>query len=103
MIETTLLVVAGRTLTVPRILKRVLQIAGAIALTSATQLVVIAGNGFLIGRQTSLQAGVAAWLAFVRRPDILATMTLTAAVTVMFLSWQRKQERRAAGPGRPST
>jgi hypothetical protein len=100
MVETTLLVVAGRALTVPRLLKRILQVAMAIALTFALLLVVIAGNGFLVGRQTSLQAGVGAWLAFIRRPDILATMTLTAAVTVSFLSWQRKQERRATGPGK---
>lgn len=100
MVETTLLVVAGRALTVPRLVKRILQVAIAVVLTSALLLMVIAGNGFLVGRQTSLQAGVSAWLAFIRRPDILASMTLTAAVTVLFLSWQRKQERRAMGPGK---
>jgi branched-subunit amino acid transport protein len=99
MVETTLLVVAGKSLTVPRLLKRILQIASAVVLTAAVFLVVIVGNGFLVGRQTSLQAGVNAWLAFVKRPDILATMILTAAVTVMFVYWQRKQERRG-GSGR---
>ena len=100
MVETTLLVVAGKSLTVPRLLKRILQIASAVVLTAAVFLVVIVGNGFLVGRQTSVQAGVNAWLAFVKRPDILATMILTAAVTVMFVYWQRKQERRGGGSSR---
>ena len=100
MVETTLLVVAGKSLTVPRLLKRILQIASAVVLTAAVFLVVIVGNGFLGVRQTSLQAGVNAWLAFVKRPDILATMILTAVVTVMFVYWQRKQERRGGGSGR---
>jgi len=97
MVETTLLVVAGKSLTVPRLLKRILQIASAVVLTAAVFLAVIVGNGFLVGRQTSLQAGVNAWLAFVKRPDILATMILTAVVTVMFVYWQRKQERKGGG------
>ena len=100
MVETTLLVVAGKSLTVPRLLKRILQIASAVGLTAAVFLVVIVGNGFLVGRQTSLQAGVNTWLAFVKRPDILATMILTAVVTVMFVYWQRKQERRGGGSSR---
>ena len=54
MVETTLLVVSGRKLTVPRILKRSLQIAIAVALTAAVFLVVIVGNGLLVGRQVSL-------------------------------------------------
>jgi membrane protease YdiL (CAAX protease family) len=97
MVETTLLVVSGKKLTVPRILKRALQIAIAVALTSAVFLVVIVGNGVLVGRQTTLQAGLNVWLAFIKRPDILATMILTAVVTVLFVYWQRNQERRAGG------
>jgi hypothetical protein len=100
MVETTLLVVAGKALNVPRPLKRVLEIASAVALTAATSLIVIVGNGLLLARQPSLNAAVATWLAFVRRPDILATMTLTAAVSVFLLQWHRKQERRVGGSGR---
>ena len=94
MVETTLLVVSGKKLTVPRLLKRSLQIAIAVALTSAVFLVVIVGNGLLVGRQTSLQAGLNVWLAFIKRPDILATMILTALVTVVFVYWQRGHERK---------
>ena len=97
MVETTLLVVSGKRLTVPRILKRTLQVALAVAFTAAVFLVVIVGNALIVGRQQSLQVGVNAWLAFIKRPDILATMVLTAFVTVMFVYWQRNQERKAGG------
>src|ERR1051326_3916528 len=100
MVETTLLVVSGKKLTVPRILKRSLQVAIAVALTAAVFLVVIVGDGGLVGRQTSLQAGINVWLAFIKRPDILATMILTAFVTVLFVYWQRNQERKAGGASR---
>jgi nicotinamide riboside transporter PnuC len=42
------------------------------------------------------------WLTFIRRPDILTTMVLTAFVTVLFVYWQRNQERRAGAPSRPT-
>jgi hypothetical protein len=100
MLETTLLVVSGKKLTVPRFLKRILQITIAVALTAAVFLLVIVGNGLLVGRQASLQAGINIWLAFIKRPDILSTMFLTAFVTVLFVYWQRNQERRAGGVGR---
>jgi ABC-type sulfate transport system permease subunit len=100
MVETTVLVVSGKRLTVPRILKRSLQIAMGVAITAAIFLVVIVGNGLIVGRQTSLQAGINLWLAFIKRPDILATMILTAFVTVIFVYWQRNQERKAGGSGR---
>ena len=100
MLETTLLVVSGKKLTVPRLLKRILQVAIAVALTAAVFLVVIVGNGLLVGRQASLQAGINLWLAFIKRPDILATMVLTAFVTVLFVYWQRNQERRAGSADR---
>jgi hypothetical protein len=95
MVETTILVVAGKGLTVPRFLKRLLQITVAVGLTAAVFLVVIVGNGLLVGRQTTLQAGINLWLTFIKRPDILATMVLTALVTVAFVYWQRNQERKA--------
>jgi hypothetical protein len=63
--------------------------------------VVIAGNGYLQGR-TTFQAGFNAWLAFIQRTDILTTMVLTAAVTVLLVYWHRDQERKPGGSGRPS-
>ena len=100
MVETTVLVVSGKRMTVPRILKRSLQVAAAVALTASVFLVVIVGNGLIVGRQGSLQTGLNVWLAFIKRPDILATMILTALVSVLLVYWQRNQERKAGGSGR---
>ncbi len=101
MSETTQLVMAGRKMSVPRLLKRLVQVALAVALTASLFFLVIAGNGFLTGR-TTFQAGYQAWLAFVRRPDILTTMVLTAVVTVLLVYWQRDRERKTGGSSRPS-
>lgn len=101
MADTTILAVAGKRVPVPRLFKRLLQVAIAVALTAGVFFVVIVGNGFLVGRVTSLQVGVSTWLAFIRRPDILTTMVLTAFVTVLFVYWQRNQEGRVGGSSRP--
>jgi hypothetical protein len=95
MVERTVLALpAGKKATVPRPFKRLVQIALAVALTSAVFLVMIVGNGVLVGRAASWQAGYNAWLAFMKRPDILATMTVTAVVTVLVVYWMRDRERR---------
>jgi hypothetical protein len=65
MVETTVLVVPGKKISVPRFLKRILQIAIGVALTSAVFLVMIVGNGMVVGRNASLQSGMNAWLAFI--------------------------------------
>jgi hypothetical protein len=103
MADTTQLVMAGKKMSMPRLFKRLLQVALAVALTAAILFVMIAGSRFLIGPgpQGTLQAGYAAWLAFVRRPDILTTMVLTAFVSVLLVYWQREKERKMGG-GRPS-
>jgi hypothetical protein len=103
MVETTMLVVGGKRMSVPRLIKRTLQVAIAVALTASVFFVMIAGNGFLMGRGASFQAGIAAWLAFIKRPEILSTMVLTALVTVVFVYWQRNQERRTGGSSRSLT
>ena len=94
MVEKTILVVSGKKMSVPRLFKRVLQIAMTVALTATVFLVVIVGNGLLVGRGATLQGGINTWLAFIKRPDILATMVLTAIVAVLFVYWQRNQERK---------
>jgi hypothetical protein len=101
--ETTMLVVGARKLSVPRLFKRLLQVAIAVALTAGVFFVVIVGSGYLIGRGTSFKAGIEAWVAFIKRPDTITTMVLTAVVTVLFVYWQRNQERRVGGAGRSPT
>ena len=92
--ETTILAVAGKKLKVPRVLKRALQVAVSVGLTLVVVFVIQVGDGLLAGRATSLQGAITTWLNFVRRPDTLAIMTLTALVTVLFVYWQRDQERK---------
>lgn len=93
MSEKTILVVPGsKKLTVPRILKRTLQIAAAVALSAGVALAILIGNGLLVPRGHLLQ-GWDVWVTFINRTDILATMVLTALVTVWFVYWQRDQER----------
>ena len=92
MSEKTILVVPGKKLSVPRVLKRGLQIASAVALTAGVALAILVGNGLLVPRGRLLQ-GWDVWVAFINRTDILATMVLTALVTVWFVYWQRDHER----------
>jgi branched-subunit amino acid transport protein len=92
MSEKTILVVPGKKLTVPRVLKRGLQIAAAVALSAGVALAILIGNGLLVPRGGLLQ-GWDVWVTFINRTDILATMVLTALVTVLFVYWQRDQER----------
>jgi hypothetical protein len=97
MTDRTILVAAGKKAMVPRLLKRALQIATTVALTASVLLVVIIGNGFLVGKAPSFKSGWNLWLSFIQRPDIISTRILTAAVAVAFLYWQRNQERKAGG------
>jgi hypothetical protein len=103
MMETTGLVVVGRRFSVPRIFKRLLQIVVALCLSGAVLFVIMVGNGMLAGRQPSLQMGINLWLAFIKRPEIQLTAIITAVVTVMFVYWQRNQERKITGSGRALT
>jgi hypothetical protein len=93
MADKTILIVPGKKLSVPRVFKRVLQIAVGVALTCAVVLAILVGNALLVPRGKTLQ-GWDLWLVFINRTDILATMVLTALVTVSFVYWQRKQERK---------
>ena len=89
----TILVVPGKKLSVPCVFKRTLQIAVAVGLTSVVALLILVGNNLLVPRGRLLQ-GWEIWLTFINRTDILATMVLTALVTVWFVYWQRDQERK---------
>ena len=93
MSEKTVLIMPGKKLSVPRPVKRSLQVALAVGLTALTALALMMGSGLLQAKGTSTQV-LAVWLAFINRPDIQATMVLTALVTVIFVYWQRDLERR---------
>jgi branched-subunit amino acid transport protein len=94
MSDKTILVVPGnKKVSVPRLVKRTLQVAVAVGLTALVALAIVVGNGFLQPHGRPQQAWDV-WLAFIYRTDILTTMVLTAVVTVMFVYWQRDQERK---------
>jgi hypothetical protein len=93
MTDKTYLAMPGKKVIVPRPLKRTLQVAGAVALTCASALALMVGSGLLQSKGPVGQV-FNVWLAFIYRTDIQATMILTAFVTVLFVYWQRDQERR---------
>ena len=66
--ETTILVVAGKKLKVPRVLKRTLQVAVSVGLTLLVVLVIQVGDGLLAGRASSFQTATAAWLDLLEDP-----------------------------------
>jgi hypothetical protein len=93
MTDKTYLAVPGKKVMVPRVFKRSLQVAIAVALTAGSALALMLSSGLLQAKGSYLQA-FNTWFAFINRPDIQATMVLTALVTVLFVYWQREQERR---------
>ena len=97
MADTTQLIMGSKRMAMPRFAKRLVQAGLGAALTAAIFLVVMVGNGLLAGRSQPLSTGFNLWLAFVRRPEILTTLLLTALVTMLLLYWQRDQERRPGG------
>jgi hypothetical protein len=93
MSDKTTLVMPGQKLAVPKLAKRLIQVGISVGLTCAVALVLVVGNGMLLGRASSSK-GINIWLSFIQRPEIQGTMLLTAIVTVLFVYWQRDKERR---------
>jgi hypothetical protein len=92
MSDRTMLAVGVNKLLVPRMVKRALQAAVGAALTAGVVLVIVVGNGMLLGRGGSVQ-GFNAWLRFILRSDVLGMMLLTALVTTLYLAWERGREK----------
>jgi len=93
MSDKTILALPGKKMSVPRLFKRTLQISMAVGLTAAVALTFIVANSMLLGRGGVPQA-ITTWLTFIKRPDIQATVVLTAIVTVLMVYWQRDRERK---------
>jgi uncharacterized membrane protein len=88
----TMLVMPGKKFSVSKAIKRAVQAACGAAASAGVIGFLMVTNGLLTGRGTTMQ-WVNVWLNFVKRGDILATMLLTAATTVIFVYWQRDKER----------
>ena len=93
MSDKTTLVMPGQRLSVPRFVKRVVQVAAACGLTAAVALIIVVGSSMLLARGSSSR-GIDTWLGLVKRPDLQGAVILTAIVTVLFVYWQRDRERR---------
>ncbi len=88
----TMLVMPGSKFQVSRLVKQAAQTAMGAAVAAVVIGVFMIINGLLTGRGSTMQ-WVNVWLSFIQRGDILATMLLTAASTVLFVYWQRDRER----------
>ena len=88
----TMLVMPGKKISVSRLIKRAVQAIAGAAISAVVICVVMVLNGLLSGRGTTMQ-WLYVWLGFIRRPEIIVTMLLTAMSTVLFVYWQRDKER----------
>ncbi len=70
------------------LVRTVFDILLPIVLTAAVALIMIVGASFLLAKGNAWQ-GYEAWLGFIKRLDTLATITLTALVTVTYMLWRR--------------
>ncbi|MCB1526689.1 MAG: hypothetical protein KDJ45_03175 [Hyphomicrobiaceae bacterium] len=93
MSDRTQLAIGRSSFSVTRLTKRALQMLIAAALTAFAAFVILMLNNVLTARSGFTQ-GFDVWYAFIRRSDILGTIVLTAIVTVLFVYWQRDNERR---------
>lgn len=75
------------------LMRKLIDVLIAIALTATVVFVIVVANSFLMARGNSL-AGFKLWLAFIARPDILGTMILTALVNAGYSLWQQTRRPR---------
>lgn len=90
MSDRTMISVAGNRLSVPKVLKRILQVFTVTGLTALVSLVIVMGNALLMGKAGYVK-GLDVWLGFIQRPDIAGTIVLTAIVAVAYAQWNRSQ------------
>lgn len=93
MSDRTQLAIGRNTLSVPRLTKRLLEVAVATGLTGLASFLILMLNNVLTAR-AGFMLGLDIWLGFIHRSDILGTIILTAMVTVAYLHWQRDQGKR---------
>lgn len=94
MSDRTQLAMGTKSVSVPKLTKRLIEIAASAALTAAAMLAILTVNNLLIGKN-GWEQGYTIWMKFIQRSDILGTVILTATVTVAFVYWYRaKQQKR---------
>ncbi|MFM2422254.1 MAG: hypothetical protein RL291_784 [Pseudomonadota bacterium] len=93
MADKTILAVGGRKMSVARPVKRIVQVAMALAITSCVALFAIAIASIYAPRGGAA-TGFWQWYQLIQRPDIQATAIITAIVSILFVYWQRDREKR---------
>lgn len=88
MSDRTQFAIGRNSISVPRLTKRVMEALLATGVTAFVSLVILLLNNVLTARGGWMN-GFDVWLSFIRQPDILGTMLLTALCTALFLQWQR--------------
>lgn len=84
----------GRTMvSVPKLTKRIIEVAVITGLTGLSALLILGLNQVLTGR-SGFTVGFNLWMNFISRSDILGTMVLTAIVAVAYLKWQSDSANR---------
>jgi hypothetical protein len=86
-----MIALGGKSLSVPRIAKRALQVLTATGLTAIVTLFIIMANNLLLGRGVTPGFGI--WLGFIQRPETIGTMVLTAVVTIGYLYWDKRSDQ----------
>jgi uncharacterized membrane protein len=89
-----MLVIPGRRMSVSKAVKRAVQVVSAVGLTGLALLVLLGASTLLVGKTKSAEQAFNQWLSFIKQPEILTVMVLTAIVTVALVYWQRDMERR---------
>ena len=92
MADRTQLAVGPKSFSVPKLTKRLIEIAASCVVTAAAILAILTINNLLIGKN-GWARGYDIWSQFIARSDILGTIILTATVTVAFVYWFRAKSR----------
>lgn len=90
MSDRTMIAFGRQSFSVPRLAKRALQALTAVGLTALAAFLIIMANSLLLGR--GVTPGFDIWLSFIRRPEIIGSMILTAAVTIAYLYWEKRTD-----------
>lgn len=88
MSDRTQLAIGRNMISVPRLTKRIVEVAVITGLSGLAALMILGLNNVLTAR-SGFTAGFDLWMQFIRRSDILGTMILTAIVAVAYITWQR--------------
>jgi hypothetical protein len=88
-----MIAVGRNSVSVPKLVKRTLEVLIAAALTSLLALAIVVTNSVLMGRG-GFQQGLDLWYSFIRRSDIMGTMLVTAMVTIAYVTWQRSRDKK---------